>query len=92
MCKQPPGSGQADPHTVAFVSEVAALTAAARPVREHTCARRCRLSWNPARLEAEFSSRTQWSPSIPPSIKSGATQGRCETLATRTRPAAVPLA
>lgn len=74
MCKQPPGSGQADPHTVPFVSEVAA-----RLLREHTCARRCGLTWNYVRLEAEFSSRNQWTPSIPPNIQTGATQGQCET-------------
>lgn len=82
MCKQPPGPGQADPHTVPFVSEVAALTAAARLQRERTCARRCGLTWNDVRLEAEFSSRTQWTPSIP----------NIQTSATRTRPAYVPLA
>lgn len=66
-------------HTVPFVSQGAALTAAARLVREHTGARRCGLTRNYMRLEAEFSSRKQRTPSVPPNIQTGATQGPWET-------------
>lgn len=86
MCKQPPGSGRADPHTAPFVScsDCCCSTGAGAHMR------------SPLRFDLELREagggilfQKPADPQYPTSIQSGATQGQCETSATRTRPDSV---